>query len=51
MENKLREIKRVCEGLNFTVRADAFQVLTSVENDLKQIKLWIEKTHKLLHTS
>jgi len=51
MENKLKEIKRVCEGLNFTVRADAFQVLTSVENDLKQIKLWIEKTHKLLHTS
>ncbi len=51
MESKLREIKRVCEGLNFTVRADAFQVLTSVENDLKQIKLWIGKARKVLHTS
>jgi len=51
MENKLREIKQVCEGLSFIVRADAFQVLTSLENDLKQIRLWIEKAHKVLHTS
>jgi uroporphyrinogen-III decarboxylase len=50
MEKKLSEIKSICEGLRFTVRADAFQVLTSVENDLKQIKLWIKKARKALHT-
>ena len=51
MEKKLKEIKRVCEGLSFTVRADAFQVLTNVENDLKQIKFWIERAGKVLHAS
>jgi len=51
MENKLSEIKSICEGLRFTVRADAFQVLTSVENDVKQIKLWIKKARKVLHAS
>jgi hypothetical protein len=51
MEKKLSEIKSTCEGLRFTVRADAFQVLTSVENDLKQIKLWIKKARKALHAS
>ena len=51
MEKKLKEIKKICKGLSFTVRADAFQVLTNVENDLKQIKFWIEKAGKVLHAS
>jgi len=51
MEKKLKEIKKICKGLSFTVRADAFQVLTNVENDLKQIKFWIEKAAKVLHAS
>ncbi|GAH51879.1 unnamed protein product, partial [marine sediment metagenome] len=51
MEKKLSEIKSICQNFHFTVRADAFQVLTSVENDLGQIKLWIEEARKVLHTS
>jgi len=49
MENKLKEIKTICKGLNFIVRADAFQILTSLENDLQQVKLWIEKAREILH--
>ncbi|NPV53890.1 MAG: hypothetical protein HPY71_10250 [Firmicutes bacterium] len=48
MESKLKEIKRLCEGLNYTIRADAFQIESSLENDLKQITTWIEKAREVL---
>jgi hypothetical protein len=42
MKEKLRRIKDCCQGLHYTVRADAFQIVSTLENDLKQIKQWIE---------
>ena len=42
MESTLNEIKSICSGLHYTVRADAFQVYSSAEKDLKKIKEWIE---------
>lgn len=42
MKEKLRWIKDCCQGLHYTVRADAFQIFSTLENDLKQIKQWVE---------
>ncbi|HAX97372.1 MAG TPA: hypothetical protein DCY12_00370 [Candidatus Atribacteria bacterium] len=42
MKEKLRRIKDCCQGLHYTVRADAFQICSTLENDLIQIKQWIE---------
>ncbi|MEI6157885.1 MAG: uroporphyrinogen decarboxylase family protein, partial [Atribacterota bacterium] len=47
MEEKLKSIRERCQGRYFTVRADAFQVFTTVENDLKQITNWIEKAREV----
>ena len=49
MEATLHEIKSLCEGLHYTVRADAFQKHSTLENDLNQIKLWIQACRKILH--
>lgn len=48
MESTLNEIKSICSGLHFTVRADAFQVYSSPEKDLKKIKEWIEICRKVM---
>jgi len=48
MEDKLHQVRHLCDGLHYTVRADAFQVFSSVENDLAQIKLWIDCCRRLL---
>ncbi len=42
MREKFRKIKDCCQGLHYTVRADAFQIVSTLENDLKQVRQWIE---------
>ena len=47
MTAQLRDLKALNEGLSYTVRADAFQVLSTVENDIDKIKQWIRICRKV----
>lgn len=47
MATHLKELKALNEGLRYTVRADAFQVLTNIREDLNKINLWIRQCRKL----
>ncbi len=43
MEARLRFIKEINRGLDYTVRADAFQLYTNLNNDLHKVRSWLEK--------
>jgi hypothetical protein len=49
MGKMLSDIKSMCRGLRITVRADAFQRLTNLNDDLGKIKTWIQAGRKTLH--
>ena len=41
MRAKLQSIKAACDGkVRYAVRADGFQIVRSVEHDLKKIRQW-----------
>jgi hypothetical protein len=49
MRKKLDVIKNMCQGLEYTVRADAFQKLTNLKDDIGKIKTWIHFCRDALH--
>jgi hypothetical protein len=40
MEKKVKEIEGICKGRKHAIRADAFQVINTLEEDLKKMKTW-----------
>ena len=49
MRKKLDVIKNMCQGLRYTVRADAFQKLTNIKDDISKIRTWIHCCRKAFH--
>jgi uroporphyrinogen-III decarboxylase len=50
MEQKLNEIKKILLGTAFTVRADALQVINSVNTDINKIKKWTKIAYEIFTT-
>jgi uroporphyrinogen-III decarboxylase len=50
MEQRLRSIMDICGDIPYCVRADAFQIVHGLEQDLEQIKLWARLARRVLHS-
>lgn len=50
MEQRLRAIMDICGDIPYCVRADAFQIVNGLEQDLEQIKLWARLARRVLHS-
>lgn len=51
IEAKLDEIKNALEGSSYTIRADGFHVMTSVEQEVTKIKRWVKIAQRKLLTT
>jgi uroporphyrinogen-III decarboxylase len=49
METRLQQIVRTCGDISYCVRADAFQVVHGLEQDLEKIKQWARVARRVLH--
>lgn len=48
--NKLKEIKELCGGSPYTVRAEGLQKITTVNEDINNIKDWVRIANETLNT-
>lgn len=48
MEKKIREIEGICKGRKHAIRADAFQVINNLEENLKKMKTWCKVAANVL---
>lgn len=48
MGEKLENIRAILDGVSYTVRADGFQVISSLDDDLEKIRQWVRTANTKL---
>jgi len=48
MEKKIREIEDICKERKHAIRADAFQVMNNLEENLNKMKIWCKVAANVL---